>query len=201
MERRLKERLIGASVLVMLAVIFIPMLLDDSEHVETKITGSNIPARPEGDFTSKIVPLPGGDFEKPEAVAGPTMVEAPPAPPAAAPVQQAAPAVAPEPARTTAPQPEAKPTAAQAGATVPERVGLSAWVVQLGSFSSEENATGLERRLRDAGYTSFVEPLRQDGEAAYRVRVGPELLRSEAQALRDRIKSELGLDGIVVSYP
>jgi DedD protein len=110
---------------------------------------------------------------------------------------EAPPAAAPEPAQAAAPTP-APP---QAGATGPERVGLSAWVVQLGSFSSEENATGLERRLRDAGYTSFVEPLRQDGEAAYRVRVGPELLRSEAQALRDRIKSELGLDGIVVSYP
>jgi DedD protein len=73
--------------------------------------------------------------------------------------------------------------------------------VQLGSFSSEANATGLDQRLRRAGYSSFVEPLQQNGEAAFRVRVGPELLRSEAQALRDRIKSELGVDGIVVSYP
>jgi DedD protein len=189
MERRLKERVIGASVLVMLAVIFIPMVLDDSEQVETKITGTNIPARTEAEFTSRIVPLPGGDFAKPDVP--PPAATAPPAAETtganAAPVTGALLKPA-DPAGNTAP----------AG---PERVGLTAWVVQLGSFSSEANATGLDQRLRGAGYTSFVEPLQQNGEASYRVRVGPELLRSEAQALRDRIKSELGLDGIVVSYP
>jgi DedD protein len=189
MERRLKERVIGASVLVMLAVIFIPMVLDDSEHVETKITGTNIPPRPEAEFTSKIVPLPGGDFAKPE--------------PAAESAAQNAEAPA---ERPPAPEPDAASPAApvpavDAVAAAPDRVGLTAWVVQLGSFSSEANAAGLDQRLRRAGYSSFVEPLKQDGEAAFRVRVGPELLRSEAQALRDRIKSELGVDGIVVSYP
>ena len=184
MERRLKERLIGASVLVMLAVIFIPMVLDDSEHVETKITGSNIPPRPEDEFTSRIVPLPGGDFARPEAVAAPAPEPVTPTP---------EPKAAAEPAPASAPA-----TTAAAG---PERVGLTAWVVQLGSFSSEANAAGLDQRLRAAGYTSFVEPLKQNGEASYRVRVGPELLRSEAQVLRDRIKSEIGLNGIVVSYP
>jgi DedD protein len=194
MERRLKERIIGASVLVMLAVIFIPMVLDDSEHVETKITGTNIPARPESEFTSKIVPLPGGDFAKPESVnapeAGVVTPEAAETPPGKA--------VEPAPAAVAEPPPVQPASAAAAGI---ERVGLTAWVVQLGSFSSEANATGLDRRLRDAGYASFVEPLQQNGQASYRVRVGPELLRSEAQALRDRIKSETGLEGIVVSYP
>lgn len=195
MERRLKERVIGASVLVMLAVIFIPMVLDDSEHVETKITGSNIPDRPEGEFTSRIVPLPGGDFARPEAAA-PAVPDS--TPPSTAP--EASPAPAPEVVETGTPVKTA-PAVADTAATGPERVGLTAWVVQLGSFSSEANASGLDQRLRAAGFTSFVEPLKQGGEASYRVRVGPELLRSEAQTLRDRIKSELGLDGIVVSYP
>ena len=188
MERRLKERVIGASVLVMLAVIFIPMVLDDSEHVETRIKGTNIPPRPETEFTSKIVPLPGGDFAKPPRVAAPPPGDA---------VQSKATAPAPEPVA----EKNAPPTARSETAAAPERVGLTAWVVQLGSFSSEANASGLDQRLRDAGYASFVEPLQQDGQASYRVRVGPELLRSEAQALRNRIKSELGVDGIVVSYP
>jgi cell division septation protein DedD len=46
-----------------------------------------------------------------------------------------------------------------------------------------------------------VEPVRQDGEEVYRVRVGPELLRSEAQALREKIRAETELEGIVVGYP
>lgn len=191
MERRLKERVIGASVLVMLAVIFIPMVLDDSEHVETKITGTNIPPRPEAEFTSKIVPLPGGDFAKPEPAAiSTTQNTGSPAEPAPAPEQE-----------PPAGSPATPASATGTAETPPDRVGLTAWVVQLGSFSSEANATGLDQRLRRAGYSSFVEPLQQSGEAAFRVRVGPELLRSEAQALRDRIKSEIGIDGIVVSYP
>ncbi|MFT7458394.1 MAG: DedD protein, partial [Planctomycetota bacterium] len=62
MERRLKERLIGAAVLVMLAVIFIPMILDDSSETDVTITETNIPTRPGDDFNSRIVPLQESDL-------------------------------------------------------------------------------------------------------------------------------------------
>ena len=64
MERRLKERLIGAAVLAMLAVIFIPMILDDSAQTNAPITKTNIPPPPKAGFKSRIVPLPGNDFAK-----------------------------------------------------------------------------------------------------------------------------------------
>lgn len=211
MERRLKERLIGASVLVMLAVIFIPMVLDDSEQVETRITGSNIPPRPEDDFSSRIVPLPGGDFARPANAPASSAASAalPPAiePQAEAKAETPAEAVSTVPPVASAaqdaaqPAPSAAAAAARTGGARPDRVGLTAWVVQLGSFSSAENANGLNARLRAAGYASFVETLQQGAEPTYRVRVGPELLRSEAQVLRDRISAELELDGIVVGYP
>lgn len=208
MERRLKERLIGASVLVMLAVIFIPMVLDDSEQVETRITGSNIPPRPEDDFSSRIVPLPGGDFARPANAPASSAASAalPPAiePQAEAKAETPAEAVSTVPPVASAAQDTAQPAPAAAARTDgarPDRVGLTAWVVQLGSFSSAENANGLNARLRAAGYASFVETLQQGAEPTYRVRVGPELLRSEAQVLRDRISAELELDGIVVGYP
>ncbi|MEJ2762234.1 MAG: hypothetical protein P8126_12100 [Gammaproteobacteria bacterium] len=63
MERRLKERLIGAAVLVMLAVIFIPMILSDSNRTETAITKTNIPQRPEGEAPSHIAPLQESDLK------------------------------------------------------------------------------------------------------------------------------------------
>jgi len=200
MERRAKERLIGALVLVMLAVIVIPLILDDSIPQETTITESNIPPGPDFEFASKIVPLP-------------------PPPPAGQPADKhvatapTAPTLAqPEPAATTA-----GPAPATAGggenAVEPVRgrqqdrgdgiaVGMTAWVVQLGSFASEENAASLNEKLRKAGYASFMEPLQQDdGGSSFRVRVGPELRRSDAQSLRDRIQKSVGVDGIVVAYP
>ena len=62
MGRRLKERLIGAAVLVMIAVIFIPMILDDSSETDVTITETNILTRPDDDFNSRIVPLQESDL-------------------------------------------------------------------------------------------------------------------------------------------
>jgi DedD protein len=231
-ERRLKERLIGAAVLTIIAVIFIPMVLDDTEHPPSAIVTTNIPPRPEGEFTSRIVPIPtrvepagepapspapgpvpeaastGDSAAAPEPETLPSTVAAVPSAPEQAPPAESTPPAAKEtpPAASAPAKPAgnaataAKP-AAKPAADAPDKVGLTAWVVQLGSFSSEENARALNERLRKRGYSAFVEPLKQDGEQVYRVRVGPELLRSEAQALRDRIRAETQLEGIVVSYP
>ena len=46
MDQKLKERLAGATVLVLLAVILPPLLLDDAREVETRITTTNIPEKP-----------------------------------------------------------------------------------------------------------------------------------------------------------
>ena len=82
-----------------------------------------------------------------------------------------------------------------------KQMGATAWVVQLGSFSSQENASNLNLKLREAGYPAFVEPLKRQGGMAYRVRVGPELLRSDAQKMKEKLASELKIDGIVIRYP
>ena len=83
-------------------------------------------------------------------------------------------------------------------------VGVTAWVVQLGSFSSEENAEALNQKLRKAGFKAFVEPLKQNTGTVYRVRIGPELKRSDADAINDRLKKNMPLDSKdsrVVHYP
>lgn len=196
MDRRQKERLIGASVLIMIAVIFIPMALDDSEPTRTEITVTNIPPRPQTEFSSKIHPLPGPEDGKAGAQ--------PPAPDTIAPAQ-------PEPATAASPQPrhepqttpaEAKPKAPPPAPADAGPVGLAAWVVQLGTFSSKENAEGLNRKLRAAGYASFVEPLMQGTETAFRVRVGPELRKADAERILGQLKSGMGVkEGMVVRYP
>ena len=224
MERRLKERLIGAAVLVMLAVIFIPMVLDNNSDTDVKIEKSNIPARPEDSFNSRIVPLEGSDLtplpvkdiEKDEAPA--TTIETV----TAEKVEEVEKDEVIEKARpaSTVIEPE-QPVATTEAAIVPEKVieeklqearesaraagagavGTAAWVVQLGSFSSKENASALNEKLRKAGYPSFVEPLKRSSGMAYRVRVGPELKRSNAQKLQEKLNKEMKIEGIVVRYP
>jgi DedD protein len=211
MQRRLKERLIGAAVLVMLAVIFIPMLLDNSTQKETEITETNIPPRPDTRFSSRIKPVTDPSISRPEiapAKASETgitealqgsvpdvqpeskVVSGSPAPPAAVPPVTPA---------SQQPDEELPKTIAEQPKT--GNGGLNAWVVQIGSFTSEVNAKSLHDQARSLGFTSFVEPLQQEGAMAYRVRVGPELTRSEAVTLAARLKNSLHVEGIVMQYP
>jgi len=77
---------------------------------------------------------------------------------------------------------------------------LSAWVVQAGSFREEVNALAVRDRLRRAGYPSFVTES-DSGGAVYRVRVGPMIDQARADLTRDKGEKLLGRGAIVVSYP
>ena len=182
MDDQLKQRLVGAAVLVAVAVIFIPMMLDDSEINDPAVDETNIPPRPQTGFSSRIIPLDVDDLEEPAG---------------------SAPSAATQPQNITenaidtdaGGEPQVDP------ASSGPRVGVTAWVVQLGSFASADNASALEERLKSSGYSAFVEKVLAREGVVYRVRVGPELLRADAQALRNQLDVEVRLEGIVVRYP
>jgi len=75
------------------------------------------------------------------------------------------------------------------------------WVVQLGSFSDQKNADELMERLRKKAYQVFVEKLAQDGQTIYRVRIGPQRQRADAEQIRDKLSRELQLKAMVLHYP
>ena len=185
MEQRLKERLTGTVVLILLAVIVIPLLLDEQRGVENRITTTNIPEKPDDTFTTRLIPIPEQDEILPveeDAEDVPAPVDADGAGAAAA--------------------AEAAPAVPDAGAEV-ENKALTGWVVQVGSFS-RKNADKLDDKLRSAGYRAYVvdEPVTaRDGSLLYRVRIGPEALRSEALKLKAELKKDMDLDGFVLNYP
>lgn len=76
---------------------------------------------------------------------------------------------------------------------------LIRWVVQVGSFSGEINAGNLVQRLRSAGFKAYSETVSNANETVYKVRVGPELERSNAVALAAEIKQQLDINGLVMS--
>ncbi len=182
LQEPMRQRLVGAAVLAALLILVIPLLLDDSERREKGITTSNIPPRPQGEFGSSVVPL---DTRMPAPAVDAAEVELVPAD---------APLV-------TEPLSPVPPGTADEATGAGQRIGVSAWVVQLGSFAAAENAAALEKRVKDAGYSAFVEQLQTGEGQVFRVRVGPELLRADAQSIRDRLESEINLKGIVVRYP
>ena len=74
--------------------------------------------------------------------------------------------------------------------------------MQTGVFAARANAERMNAKLRDAGYPSYIEKIDRKGQALYRVRIGPEVLRSEAVKLRAAVREKLRLkDAMVVDYP
>lgn len=191
MNEQIKQRLVGAVVLVSLAVIFIPMLLDGGNNSSMPRFGSNIPQQPDFDFEPLEIPLQpvpvipeerSRIIEKAEAPSSKTEQASEP-PLAKPPVVTTT-----KPAETTA----SKPTVSG------DKVS---WVVQVGSFSQSANAIGLRDKLRENGFTAFVEKYRDNGKSSYRVRVGPELKRETAESHLQRLEQKLKLKGIIMGYP
>lgn len=205
MNSQLKQRLVGAVVLVALAVIFIPMLLPGKGDLSRGIDGSNIPPEPDYRFSAPV-PAP----EAPPMAAAPGLPvgeaqdqAAPDAPPVSsvkpAPVVTESPKASPA---IKAPTPEAAPTKATASAAPNEKSPqASGWVVQVGSFSSQPNAKALCEKLRKQGYACFVEAVQATADAVYRVRVGPTVSRATADKMRQKLLDVTGLQGLVQAYP
>lgn len=188
MEEGLKKRLVGAAVLASLAVIFVPMLIEEPELPDSEF--NQIPPAPESmPFASSMLqdevvrpqPVSIDLNAEPETPEAPATVAATPTP--AAPAQAAAPADAP------------------ASAVVEPQAGLSAWVVQVGSFSSEENAKALVKKLRAGGFqTPDPERIELRGKVLYRVQVGPMVNKSKADKLLPQIDKLSGTKGKVLRY-
>jgi len=82
------------------------------------------------------------------------------------------------------------------------RTGLTAWVVQAASLSSQENAEKLVARLREAGLaTPDPELVDIQGKRFYRVRVGPVNERAEAEGMLDKVSEIAGTKAQVQQYP
>jgi len=205
---QLKQRLVGAVVLVALAVIFIPMLLSGEGNLGGSIDGSNIPAEP--DF--RFPPVPAAPKAPPVAAApvvplGDEGDESPAVSGKSAPEKKVADQSSTKPPAKVVEKAPAKPVSPPAAKAVPAKVApakpgkLSGWVVQVGSFSARNNARALRDKLRKQGYASFVESIRGASGRVYRVRVGPELNKAAADKLRQRLIKEAGLKGLVQAYP
>src|SRR5262249_49589734 len=76
----------------------------------------------------------------------------------------------------------------------------AAWVIQLGSFKNKANALRLVNQLRANGYHAFIQKISTTFGEHTRVFVGPENKRMTANALANRLESEMHVKGIVISY-
>jgi DedD protein len=209
MDRTLKARLIGASVLVLLVVLVVPELLSGRKSG----TAAPTPKSASGQTRTYTIELAAG---APRAAADASSARSP------APLQS--PLAADQPARATEQKPpdplpdspphkapptaSVEPTTAAAG-TAPDTASTSArsepaapvqgtWSVQVGAFGSADSARKLVTRLEAEGFEAYVSTARREGKTLHRVRVGSEAGRAEAESLAGRLKAR-GLPVSVVA--
>ena len=200
LDKVFKQRMVGALVLVALAVIFLPMLFsrqDEQRQIQVDAPSApQMPVMPQVQVEPVAVPEPQVIAQEPAVVEQPVVQQQAPAP--VAPVVAKPVVVAPKPPVVTPAQ-----SVAQAPAkldTTQKRVdpnGLPiSWSVQLVSLSNRASADNLQKTLRNQGYNAYV---RSSG-GMNRVFVGPLLERAEADRLRDLLGKQQNLKGFVVRF-
>ncbi len=189
MEKTLKERIIGATVLVTVVVLIVPVFLDGP------------PA--DGDTISEVVPLPGQSAQRMQTIVLDRDRKEPvPSPSLAAPERHeqtvattATPQKsAPSKQETERPEPIVVSPLPSAGSAT----GM--WAVQLGSFSNTQNAEKLAADLRAQGFAAFLSQRSTSTVDLHRVRVGPQKDREAAEAMAARLQ-KAGHTGTVLPHP
>ena len=204
---RLKERLIGAAVLVALGIWLIPWILDGRDQQPETEPVPLLPAQPEesAPLRTQTIDLDRSADAAPAApeTAEPVADSTPTAPPSGAtaadnapPAPETAEAVAanaPLPAAAVSGTPPPRGPATQTAASPDTRDEPGGWVVQLGSFSEEENAERLAARVTTYGFEPEVSIFQAAGRTMYRVRIGP----YEARDRADETASTLAASGFI----
>ncbi len=196
MERTLKERIIGAIVLVTFVVLVVPVFLDGPPEGGATVSERVLLPGQAGQDTKTVVlnrerdePIPAANREENANTPGNVAVSKPQE-------EMPVPVKEPEPARVEAqPVPEPQPDLTSTAAST---TGM--WAVQMGSFSNRENAEKMAADLRKQGFAAFFSRLMTDSGQLQRVRIGPQKDRESAELMASRL-SKIGREGQVVPHP
>lgn len=231
----MKRRLVGALVIILLAIILVPAWLDGS-------------ARRLRDEDAFVVPLPPPDNRKamvdPETIGEQIETQIPKLEPLPEPelvsaaekvaeavsdeVEEKAEKVATKVAEATSkvaesaavvaevmPEPvvvdlngsttSSSSSAAAASTEIKVEVAESAvqranWIVQVGSFASQQNAQAMVSRLKKGNLKAFMRDFKSNGDSIYRVLVGPFVRQTEADEAKRTIDRRFQVKSFVANW-
>jgi DedD protein len=230
MDEGAKRRLAGTAFLVVLAVIFLPMLLEEETSTPVSEGEMAIPPRPDFDrgYDASVAdgpvefsasPLSASPEPTPRAPSTPrelapsALFEAPAtAEPEYAPEFEILPEPEPEPEPVSAllekgptPTPEPAPTSelrpAPPAAPARTSASLSSWVIQIASLRERSRAYALVLDLRAKGFPAYMQEVEVNQTLFYRVRIGPEVERKQIDTLAASLKAKMDLHGQIQRYP
>ena len=180
LRRQARHRLIGATVLVLLAVIGFPLVFDTKPREVAADIRIDMPDKDA--VRSSQAPTPP-----------PSVVSAPvPVPDAELPIEQKADEVLPKPVVPPSVMPTAKEeevlSKSDANNSKPGEKAPR-FIVQVGAFADESKSKEVRSKLEKAGIRTYTHIAQTKEGKRIRVRVGPFGSKEEAQKTADKIKS------------
>jgi DedD protein len=210
-ERQLKERLIGASVLIAIIVILVPEIFSgsrprpDGSSTQDEVNPSQLktyqidlqsasentpPSEPEQQAAQTVEP-PAPEPRLP-IQDEPPQQSLPSAVVAAGSVGSAAAVSATRAASSTTSRQQASSASQSAASHLPVASAGGRWAVQIGSFGAQARADQIAAKLKSMGYAASVTPIKASGKTLYRVRTG---------SLAERAAADIMLKKIKMSFP
>lgn len=209
MNEILKQRLVGALILIALGVVFWPVIF--VEPIDKPLgEAAQVPVRPTIDTTPIERPGKEGLRSSPplqasEAVEAKTQSEAEPdtavienqvekAPVPQKPSVQSKPVPPPIKKKpTTRTEAPAKPAIDADGVPI-------GWILQVASVSSSAKAEELRSGLVDMGYKAYVKKIKRENSVLLRVYVGPKFERARLEAMQPNVDAQFKVKSMVRRY-
>ncbi|MDX1676873.1 SPOR domain-containing protein [Arsukibacterium sp.] len=202
-----KHRLLGATILILAGIIFLPDLLDGEKQV-VKDDFKVIPDRPEFQGVQQAEPFDQAAFDSASSGAAQTPVNEIALDTDAAQNQAASASDT-----TDLPSEAYAQVTINSQNTAPATIALKdnkgptytapeedAWVVRVGSFSNPQNANALVAKLRQEGYVTFTRDIvNSNGQQLTSVIVGPELRKARLEQQVEKLQELTGIARLVVS--
>ncbi|RZO86155.1 MAG: SPOR domain-containing protein [Oceanococcus sp.] len=172
MDELVKQRLVGAVVLALIAVVLIPWMFGSPKDPRMTIQPS---------FAG--TPVPNVANQRNEVVLlEPQSTSVPRSEPEPTPRRFLS-----EPAPRAMPSPQATPSAA------PAATASQSWLLQLASYSNRAAADDFRSRLSKDGYVSYREQVKVGAKTYYRVRLKVNGSKAQAEAVKTRIEKKYRL--------
>jgi DedD protein len=199
-----RHRIVGAIVLVTLAVILLPLILDENpnpaiasatnvDQESSAQPGETGTARAEKVIVKKLTLNQGASATKssiPQAGSKPVERQ----------TRVVTKKVEPEAVKPAASKVESKPVKVAAPVSK-QAVTKPHWAVQVGTFSNQSNVRRLKKQLEQHGFSVMFKDIKLKQGNAVRVRVGPYSSRASADKAQGKIRQDIGIKGVVVAGP
>lgn len=196
-DRTITYRLIGASIMVLSAAVFLPLILDGERPAELdiQVQVTTPPAFPVVEIAAvqpidSLTTKPSASEEK-----SPNEIRLIPVPSSSKNTKT----VAKTESRSDVKPAVKKTVVEKTTAKAPEKattIAADRWVVQIATFKSRDNATRLVEKLKNSKYDAYSTTT----STLHKVYVGPEFKRDTSEKIRNDIKKKFNLAGIVVKF-